>query len=136
MSMFYCAGLVVYAVDCFDMTCVFLCMYLFLFVFVLFFFFFFFFFSSRRRHTRCLSDWSSDVCSSDLPWLPEVEAIIRGERYYMANPDALPPPVRHTPGGNFAAEQMLSVRLRGEGLYQLGRRFDDYDADADRKSVV
>src|SRR5205814_4576658 len=24
------------------------------------------FFSSRRRHTRCLSDWSSDVCSSDL----------------------------------------------------------------------
>src|SRR5205814_7474371 len=23
-------------------------------------------FSSRRRHTRCLSDWSSDVCSSDL----------------------------------------------------------------------
>src|SRR5205814_877326 len=26
----------------------------------------FFFFSSRRRHTRCLSDWSSDVSSSDL----------------------------------------------------------------------
>src|SRR5262245_62611437 len=26
----------------------------------------FFFFSSRRRHTRCLSDWNSDVCSSDL----------------------------------------------------------------------
>src|ERR1035438_1819796 len=25
-----------------------------------------FFFSSRRRHTRCLSDCSSDVCSSDL----------------------------------------------------------------------
>src|ERR1039458_312652 len=24
------------------------------------------FFSRRRRHTRCLSDWSSDVCSSDL----------------------------------------------------------------------
>src|SRR5215813_2828335 len=30
-----------------------------------------FFFSSRRRHTRCGRDWSSDVCSSDLcawPW--------------------------------------------------------------------
>src|SRR5882724_44055 len=25
-----------------------------------------FVFSSRRRHTRCLRDWSSDVCSSDL----------------------------------------------------------------------
>src|SRR5258706_10232347 len=29
-------------------------------------FIFFFFFSSRRRHTRLVSDWSSDVCSSDL----------------------------------------------------------------------
>src|SRR5207245_10592819 len=28
--------------------------------------FIFFFFSSRRRHTRCYRDWSSDVCSSDL----------------------------------------------------------------------
>src|SRR5216683_6675805 len=28
---------------------------------------FFFFFSSRRRHTRSDRDWSSDVCSSDLP---------------------------------------------------------------------
>src|SRR3989449_5187639 len=41
-----------------------------------------FFFSSRRRHTRCSRDWSSDVCSSDLlAWLqtlPEfaVEAVI------------------------------------------------------------
>src|SRR5438093_6239504 len=29
-------------------------------------FLWFFFFSSRRRHTRLVSDWSSDVCSSDL----------------------------------------------------------------------
>src|SRR5207249_8473740 len=28
---------------------------------------FLFFFSSRRRHTRSKRDWSSDVCSSDLP---------------------------------------------------------------------
>src|SRR5256885_287394 len=26
-----------------------------------------YFFSSRRRHTRLQGDWSSDVCSSDLP---------------------------------------------------------------------
>src|SRR5437762_871630 len=26
----------------------------------------YFFFSSRRRHTRYIGDWSSDVCSSDL----------------------------------------------------------------------
>src|SRR6266436_2473576 len=30
----------------------------------------FFFFSSRRRHTRCSRDWSSDVCSSDLTSRP------------------------------------------------------------------
>src|SRR5262249_59847588 len=30
----------------------------------------FFFFSSRRRHTRLVSDWSSDVCSSDLCCAP------------------------------------------------------------------
>src|SRR5437016_3263608 len=29
-----------------------------------------FFFSSSRRHTRLVSDWSSDVCSSDLPPTP------------------------------------------------------------------
>src|SRR5690554_7315878 len=29
-------------------------------------YFIIFFFSSRRRHTRCGRDWSSDVCSSDL----------------------------------------------------------------------
>src|SRR3989440_8238205 len=27
----------------------------------------FFFFANRRRHTRSDRDWSSDVCSSDLP---------------------------------------------------------------------
>src|SRR3989442_11925567 len=36
----------------------------------------FFFFSSRRRHTRCGRDWSSDVCSSDL------ESVKRGTRAY------------------------------------------------------
>src|SRR5256884_1316100 len=36
-----------------------------------------FFFSSRRRHTRCSRDWSSDVCSSDLVQL-KIETV--GER--------------------------------------------------------
>src|SRR5215211_8060693 len=38
---------------------------------------FLFFFSSRRRHTRSLCDWSSDVCSSDLP--ERVQAVIYGQ---------------------------------------------------------
>src|SRR5438093_4337458 len=34
-----------------------------------------FFFSSRRRHTRLVSDWSSDVCSSDLRLLVAPDAV-------------------------------------------------------------
>src|SRR5437762_4133556 len=39
---------------------------IFFFFFLYLFLLFFFFFSSRRRHTRYIGDWSSDVCSSDL----------------------------------------------------------------------
>src|SRR5690606_40476037 len=39
------------------------------FFFVVQIFSFCFFFSSRRQHTRFSRDWSSDVCSSDLPEL-------------------------------------------------------------------
>src|SRR5437762_2202909 len=45
---------------------------LFLIVMVLIYIYIFlcvFFFSSRRRHTRYIGDWSSDVCSSDLTGL-------------------------------------------------------------------
>src|SRR5262249_58927484 len=51
-----------FVVPCADALC---CLLIFLYMtsrFVCFFFFF----SSRRRHTRLVSDWSSDVCSSDL----------------------------------------------------------------------
>src|SRR5205809_1899551 len=37
---------------------------------------YFFFFSSRRRHTRCSRDWSSDVCSSDLQHSVVAEAYL------------------------------------------------------------
>src|SRR5438093_5617163 len=41
---------------------------------------FFFFFSSRRRHTRLVSDWSSDVCSSDLAdWKPHAVSQLNGK---------------------------------------------------------
>src|SRR5690349_24493966 len=36
----------------------------------------FFFFSSRRRHTRSLRDWSSDVCSSDLEQLQRLADVV------------------------------------------------------------
>src|SRR2546429_8360471 len=42
--------------------------------------FMFFFFSSRRRHTRCSRDWSSDVCSSDLVSADPVTIACRGRK--------------------------------------------------------
>src|SRR6266498_5703787 len=56
-----------------------------------------FFFSSRRRHTRCGRDWSSDVCSSDLI-VPEVRewVIERIERGTLQRIDvAVNSPVRN-----------------------------------------
>src|SRR6266850_7123682 len=49
---------------------------------------FFFFFSSRRRHTRLQGDWSSDVCSSDLPrpvWAKRYSQINEFERMLSEN---------------------------------------------------
>src|SRR6266498_4887898 len=50
----------------------------------------FFFFSSRRRHTRCGRDWSSDVCSSDLTPNPAriYDALLGGKDNFPADRDA------------------------------------------------
>src|SRR2546429_6600036 len=49
----------------------------------------FFFFSSRRRHTRCSRDWSSDVCSSDLEqWGRPQEALRATEESLNRYPDS------------------------------------------------
>src|SRR2546429_1948559 len=53
---------------------------------------YFFFFSSRRRHTRCSRDWSSDVCSSDLlpngadAVVPQENVTADGERITIPRP--------------------------------------------------
>src|SRR5690554_453629 len=69
--------------------------------------FIFFFFSSRRRHTRCGRDWSSDVCSSDLqqaPW-------------------------RHmeTPGGRRMSVAMTNCGQRGWVTDRTGYRYQEID---------
>src|SRR2546429_2789537 len=43
----------------------------------------FFFFSSRRRHTRCSRDWSSDVCSSDLFTVKVLDVYPGGRAYNL-----------------------------------------------------
>src|SRR5436190_636176 len=68
-----------------------------------------FFFSSRRRHTRSLCDWSSDVCSSDLKrwrggevqlpdafaaWTDDAPTRERVWQLYLTTP----PPLGYDPG--------------------------------------
>src|SRR5437016_12133772 len=75
------------------------------FFYYLFFFFFFFFFSSRRRHTRLVSDWSSDVCSSDLG---------NGD----GSPGASPPRTSVAPETGRAARRGEPIRFRREKTSQ------------------
>src|SRR2546429_3563312 len=76
-----------------------------------------FFFSSRRRHTRCSRDWSSDVCSSDLVELaimgrPPKNWPSRAEPFAM-HPHGLVTSVEHP----FArAERVPARALLGEGF--------------------
>src|SRR3990167_9270962 len=62
----------------------------------------FLFFSSRRRHTRFDCDWSSDVCSSDLP-----------VSHYYASADYY----RYGPAPQFPT---LKRAVPGEGLKSSG----------------
>src|SRR5437764_3834552 len=48
------------------------------------------FFSSRRRHTRYIGDWSSDVCSSDLPGPGQREKPMRLREFIAAVAVAAP----------------------------------------------
>src|SRR2546422_6413749 len=58
---------------------------------------YYFFFSSRRRHTRCSRDWSSDVCSSDLSSLAEMGAVILPPMpAFYARPKDIDDVVNHT----------------------------------------
>src|SRR5689334_23986376 len=92
-------------------------LFFFFFFFVLIFFFFFFFFSSRRRHTRWNCDWSSDVCSSDLP-APCAGA--SGRRSSGSRRTRRPPPTsrcspaRRTGSGGCARSTGTRTRTRSE----------------------
>src|SRR5438128_3895696 len=58
-----------------------------------------FFFTSRRRHTRCYRDWSSDVCSSDL--LP----LFKQSETYRGNGD----PEYRSRGGPLIVEDYRTI---------------------------
>src|SRR5256884_218676 len=80
----------------------------------------FFFFSSRRRHTRCSRDWSSDVCSSDL----EVVLRLPSEERRTQTPRPLEvPPLQHgTPARRKRCRQYLCRRFANLSRGTLGIR--------------
>src|SRR5262249_61749722 len=73
----------------------------------------YFFFSSRRRHTRLVSDWSSDVCSSDLD--AQLRQRVGADELHG---DALPPPPQRIRHLALEALQLLCPRLLADGPQQ------------------
>src|SRR5262249_56385624 len=89
-----------------------------------------FFFSSRRRHTRLVSDWSSDVCSSDLETLLAAARRSRRVRSLIADLASgrlryagLSGRVASSPAGRILARGIgrASGRERGGGWGGAGR---------------
>src|SRR3712207_8811020 len=67
-----------------------------------------FFFSSRRRHTRYWRDWSSDVCSSDLP----SNGTTAGRSLGGAPPPVGSDPVDDGPNGSSEPDETRSEERR------------------------
>src|SRR5437899_8222541 len=74
-----------------------------------------FFFSSRRRHTRCLSDWSSDVCSSDLSAKNSADTLKQKERNARLHVFAGKPALT----GTASRDDARARALRGAGIQRL-----------------
>src|SRR5437762_5490203 len=92
-----------------------------------------FFFSSRRRHTRYIGDWSSDVCSSDLTRRSDVIRKVPGARIDLRYDggarhrlDAFPcgrpgaPTLLYIHGGYWQMNDKEPYAFLGEGLLPAG----------------
>src|SRR5690349_22785609 len=92
----------------------------------------FFFFSSRRRHTRCLRDWSLDVCSSDL----EKHFLPRGKKSRAKNVRENLAKPRSAGKHKLSRGDPFAVACRN--VFHAARlsRIHCVRAEVDRKSVV
>src|SRR5436853_2899390 len=92
-----------------------------------------FFFSSSRRHTRCLSDWSSDVFSSDLEVAPyDEEELARLRVLGIDDPEDDPSVLVEGPEGTLR----LWFQRVPEPKTSKNRTHLDLACEQDRKSVV
>src|SRR2546429_5244963 len=85
-----------------------------------------FFFSSRRRHTRCSRDWSSDVCSSDL-WMEAIGRLAGGVAHdfnnllgvILGNSELL---LQDESLDNHLGERLQEIKMAGEEATSLTRQ--------------
>src|SRR5207245_5654437 len=96
----------------------------------------FFFFSSRRRHTRCYRDWSSDVCSSDLfRRLTRLDAGLRGTEPRDRDHERRARHVRHAHLVTELDRRGLATVLTADADLEVGpRTATTLDADLDELS--
>src|SRR5207245_6370906 len=87
-----------------------------------------FFFSSRRRHTRCYRDWSSDVCSSDLERLALTEGQIEWAHAealafasLLAEGTAIRLTGQDTERGTFSQRHLVLHDARDGRRHEIGR---------------
>src|SRR5258706_3378094 len=107
--------------------------------------YYFFFFSRRRRHTRLVSDWSSDVCSSDLnpegtktterkeseTWNSERALLVGGGESFVGGAEERGGFVEDN-GDRYIAEETLEFPFVLEGVEEstILHFFEDLDGDA------
>src|SRR5262245_62683869 len=87
-----------------------------------------FFFSSRRRHTRCLSDWSSDVCSSDLE-----KTMIAPSLRHLRHLTAL---AEHRHFGRAAVASRVTQSTLSASIKELERLLEATLVDRSKRRVV
>src|SRR5260221_8054108 len=107
-----------------------------------------FFFSSRRRHTRSLCDWSSDVCSSDLgqfaeKLLPNIRKLTdaaRRDEVFLVSHGCFHPVddpefqqfpahcLKGTPGAEFVPEALANavIRIENQSTEELPGNLSNY----------
>src|SRR3546814_7312131 len=93
---------------------------------------FLFFFKQKTAYEMRISDWSSDVCSSDLYEPVRLLVHTHGQRH--AKPLAQPAPERAA--GVLKSGQLQALRMALEPRTKLAQRKQLFTRKIDRKSVV
>src|SRR5262249_58036494 len=108
-----------------------------------------FFFSSRRRHTRLVSDWSSDVCSSDLRrragslqiWIASfllVVCLLALLAFLLTNASAKPTAMRVAVGSGRSEERRVGKewRFRWSAVHLIKDQGRTTRVDAERADMA